>query len=177
MFVIRQALHYGAMLRQEELYQQERPIARLGQIYISGHQKPNQQTPTLDEFCFYKPTQKLEITHFTANTIYSLMKESRIPDWVFVRLEYKKIMPYRKGKKINIPRLWVSLTHENIALFCPGTPDADNNIISDIGFFLDDVKGRQTLIDVDTKQVFMIDIPEMKEVDNCLFNVKVKLID
>lgn len=153
----------------------ELPVARLAYIYVDAHRDHKKtQKPDFNEFLFFKPVEQVkQVPTIIANTVYSVLQARKIPNWLFYSLPRREIFANRHGAQIVYPRLWLDAEGDSIALFCPRR--TNKSVSVEVAVLMDGVVGPRLVKDVDTNEVFLIDIPPRDEPDVCIYELTIKI--
>lgn len=158
------------------MHQQELGVAALRYTYTDVHRDPKKSAAIdIEEFFFHKPKEKKQINSAIANTIYKLVKDAIVPEWLFDCLPRREIFAYRRGRQTLRPRLWLDCEGEEVAIFCPTLPSEEGIITAGVAVITGGVSGERLVRDVDTNQVYLIKIPPQDEEDICLYNAVFQL--
>ncbi len=156
------------------LHEQEKNLALFTAIYINSKIDPKKNEPTQpDKYYLHKPQRRFYVESDVAKTIFDLIKECAIPEWLVYCIPRDEIRPFVKGRRSVSPRLWLSVENESLALFAPGDPNEEGEIVVGMGLVMDGFYGVCAVKDIDTDQIHLISVPRQEEENVCIYQLKI----
>lgn len=164
-WLILQALEYGAKLHSEELHLQELGIATLSALFANANRDPKKGMPASPADFFYfsrEEKPEVEIPTLACDIFFALIAEEKLPAWV---LDIAPIENLRKCRsktpptKLPRPRAWIG---EDLVLILPrvNSPKEASAVLS----FNNGVREMVELQDIDTDTSFILQFSECSEV-------------
>lgn len=113
------AVKYGTQKRQEQLHEDERPVALLSSIFVNSNRNPKKSKPAkYQDFCFYVPLalQNLPNPEYGSAAM-RLMAQDQFPAWaLFIYKDLKSV-----ATTLTPPRL--ALRSDNALILAPSIKD------------------------------------------------------
>jgi hypothetical protein len=120
LWLIMQALEWGAKLRHEALHLGELGIAQLSCLYFNNNRDPkSQRIPESEFYRFAPPDPAKQIDADACNVYFDFLKEELLPIWVAGLVSgptLKTLVSCKTSATLPKVRLWIS---DDVYLFCP----------------------------------------------------------
>ena len=138
---------------------QELGVATLNALFVNANRDPNKSQPAkAQDFCYFKPDTetKVVVPSTAAEAFFSLVKESRMPEWVMSIAPLDQLRGAVKDGtgKVTRPRAWIG---PDILLL---KPRLEGSQIKAPVALVNGAVGVACLIDIDSGAAYTIELPD-----------------
>jgi hypothetical protein len=163
-WLILQALEYGAKLHSEQLHLQELGIATLSALFANANRDPKKGMPASPSDFFYfsrEERPEVEIPALACDIFFALIAEEKLPEWVLNIAPIENLRKCRSKNppaKFPRPRVWVG---DDLVLILPRVDSAKE--VSAMLSFNNGTCEVVELQDIDTDTSFFLRFSEPSE--------------
>lgn len=159
-WLILQALEFGAKFQCEELHLQELGIATLSALFANANRDPKKGSPARaqDFFYFKQEGRDIRIPGIACETFFSLIADGLLPGWALGIAPIDRLRECRKGSRVGKPRAWMS---EDLVLILP---KIEGDRVTAALCFSNGARGFTVVTDPDVGAEFCLELPESGQV-------------
>ncbi len=154
LWLVVQALEWGAKIRHEELHLQELGIAQLTAIYFNSKRDSKQEALKESEFYHFAPQDGPQISPLACDTFFSLSRDGLLPGWAIALAPINQMRSRRANGAVPQVRAWLGT---GILILNPRI--RGSQVYSPFVLIDESVLGVCHLQNLDTEKPFVVQVP------------------